>query len=350
MIDVILRKAIALGASDVLVQVGLPPIFRINTECRPMEHEVQTAEGISRLARGMTSEKAWDRFLIDQDLDFAYDMPGEGRFRVNVHFQRGSVALSIRIFNNEIRSLETLLLPEVVGWLTSLPRGLVLVTGATGSGKSTTLAAMIDLINTRDAGHIITIEDPIEYVYTPKRCAVEQREVRIDVPDFARGLKHVLRQDPDTIFVGEIRDVETARAAINAAETGHLVLSTLHTNNAPQTIERIVGMFSSDEQQQIRSMLSSSLQGVVSQALLKRVDVPGMVPAVEIMVCNPAVRACIRENRVFEIANIMETSRAAGMQSLDYYVEQLFKNGYVSRHDAIAHMSRPERLGVAKAA
>jgi twitching motility protein PilT len=315
-----------------------------------LPQEAQTADSINRLARGMMTEKMWDKFAAALDIDFSYEIPGEARFRVNAHFQRGSVALSIRNIPVEIRSLETLLLPEIVAQFTRLPRGLVLVTGAAGSGKSTTLAAMIDLINDRDAGHIITIEDPIEFVFPSKRCAVEQREVGLDVPDFASGLKHVLRQDPDTIFVGEIRDLETAHAAINAAETGHLVLSTLHTNNAPQTIERIIGMFPSSEQQQVRSMLAGSLQAVISQALLKRTDVAGMVPAVEIMTCTPAVRSCIRENRVFDIVSIIETSRTAGMQSLDYCVEQLFKNGYISRADALANVSHPERFGVSKAA
>jgi twitching motility protein PilT len=263
---------------------------------------------------------------------------------VNAHYQRNSVALSIRTINDNIRPLDQLFLPEVVTKLTYLPRGLILVTGPTGSGKSTTLAAMIDAINRREPEHIITLEDPIEYMLVSSKSCIEQREVGSDVPDFASGLRHALRQDPDTILVGEMRDLETTSAAITAAETGHLVFSTLHTVNAPQTLERIIDIYPSDQQNQIRSMLANTLAAVVSQTLIKRKDEPGMIPAVEIMLCTPAVRNCIRENRIFEIANVIETSRALGMQTLDSSIKQLYVNGYISRDDALALAAHPEKL------
>jgi twitching motility protein PilT len=203
---------------------------------------------------------------------------------------------------------------------------------------------MIDAINQREALHVITFEDPVEYAFKNVKCAIEQREIGDDCTSFASGLKHVLRQDPDVILVGEMRDLETTSAAITAAETGHLVLSTLHTVNAPQTIERIIDIYPSDQQNQIRSMLANTLQAVISQTLIKRVDMPGMVPAVEIMLCTPAVRNCIRENRIFEIANTIETSRAIGMQTLDSSIKQLYLNGNISRDDALSMAAHPEKM------
>jgi len=303
-----------------------------------------------RICKEILGEKRWPAFEEVRDADFSYEIPGLGRFRVNAHWQRGGIAMAFRTINDKVRPIEQLLLPEIVNRLTYLPRGLILVTGPTGSGKSTTLAAMVDAINRREQGHIITLEDPIEYAFISNKCAIEQREVGADVPSFSSGLRHVLRQDPDTILVGEMRDLETTSAAITAAETGHLVFSTLHTVNAPQTIERIIDIYPSDEQNQIRSMLANTLQAVISQTLFKRADQPGMVPAVEIMLCTPAVRNCIRENRIFEISNVIETSRALGMQTLDSSIKQLFVNGFVTREDAIAQAAHPEKLERALAA
>ncbi|MCC6579201.1 MAG: type IV pilus twitching motility protein PilT [Phycisphaeraceae bacterium] len=340
----ILRNAVTAKASDVHINVGAPPLFRIHTVMQPSDFPVVTPEGARRLLTEMVSEKRLADFEEHRDADFSYEIPGLGRFRVNAHYQRNTVALAFRTINDKIRPIEQLFLPEIVGKLTYLPRGLVLVTGPTGSGKSTTLAGMIDAVNRRDPGHIITLEDPIEYAFVSNKCAIEQREVGSDVPTFASGLRHVLRQDPDTILVGEMRDLETTSAAITAAETGHLVFSTLHTVNAPQTIERIIDIYPSDEQNQIRSMLANTLQAVISQTLFRRHDEPGMIPAVEIMLCTPAVRNCIRENRIFEIPNVIATSRALGMQSLDDSIRQLFINGYISREDAIAQAAHPEKL------
>ena len=350
LINDILRNAVQAKASDIHIMVGAPPLFRIHTVVQPSDFPIVTPEGALRICKELIGDKRWPDFEKDRDSDFSYEIPGLGRFRVNAHYQRGSIAMAFRTINDKIRPIDQLLLPEIVNKLTYLPRGLILVTGPTGSGKSTTLAAMIDAVNRREQGHIITLEDPIEYAFVSNKCAIEQREVGADVPSFASGLRHVLRQDPDTILVGEMRDLETTSAAITAAETGHLVFSTLHTVNAPQTIERIIDIYPSDEQNQIRSMLSNTLQAVISQTLFKRADQPGMVPAVEIMLCTPAVRNCIRENRIFEISNVIETSRALGMQTLDSSIKQLFVNGFVTREDAIAQAAHPEKLERALAA
>ena len=340
----ILRNAVQAKASDVHINVGAPPLFRIHTVVTPSDFPLVTQEGAVRLAKEMMSEKQWADFEEHRDADFSYEIPGVSRFRVNAHFQRKSVALSIRTINDKVRPIEQLFLPEIVHKLTYLPRGLILVTGPTGSGKSTTLAAMIDAINRREQEHIITLEDPIEYAFISAKSCIEQREVGADVPNFSSGLRHALRQDPDVILVGEMRDLETTGSAITAAETGHLVFSTLHTVNAPQTIERIIDIYPSDQQNQIRSMLANTLQAVISQTLFKRQDQPGMIPAVEVMLCTAAVRNCIRENRIFEIPNVIATNRALGMQTLDDSIKQLYVNGYISREDAIAQAAHPEKL------
>jgi twitching motility protein PilT len=342
----ILRNAVTAKASDIHINVGLPPLFRIHTVVTHSDFPIVTPEGAVRLCKEImvNNETRWNHFEQHRDADFSYEIPGIGRFRVNAHYQRNTVALSIRTINDKVRPIEQLFLPEIVHKLTHLPRGLILVTGPTGSGKSTTLAGMVDAINKREQGHIITLEDPIEYAFVSNKCAIEQREVGADVTTFSSGLKHSLRQDPDVILDGEMRDLETVGAAITAAETGHLVFSTLHTVNAPQTIERIIDVYPADEQNQIRSMLANTLQAVISQTLFKRCDQPGMIPGIEVMLCTPAVRNCIRENRIFEIPNVIETSRALGMQTLDSSIKQLYVNGYISREDAIAQAAHPEKL------
>lgn len=350
MIEPILRKAIEAKASDVHIHAGVAPLFRVNTAITPSNLPLVTAETAQEMARRMMSDQRWVTFQQYRDADFSHEIPGLGRFRVNVHFQRGSVALSIRLVDGRVRPISQLFLPEIVEQLTHGRRGLILVTGPAGSGKSTTLAAMIDAINRDRHGHIVTLEDPIEYVLTGQKCAIEQRELGADVPTFASGLRHALRQDPDVILLGEMRDLDTTRAAITAAETGHLVLSTLHTINAAQTIERIIDIYPTNEQPHVRLMLANTLQAVISQTLLKRSDEPGLIPATEVMICNPAVRTCIRENRVLEIANVIETSRSQGMQSLDTSIKQLFQTGYITREDALASAAYPEKLERALAA
>jgi len=346
LLDQILTAAFANKASDIHMNVGLVPMFRIHTVVLPTEFQVITKELIEDMVRHMFAGDAerWAAFQKLRDADFSYKITGVGRFRVNSHYQKGNVALSCRTINDKVRPIGELNLPDVIHKLTHLPRGLILVTGGTGSGKSTTLAAMIDAMNEREQLHMMTLEDPIEYAFVNKQSVIEQREIGHDCPSFSSGLRHVLRQDPDVILVGEMRDLETTSAAITAAETGHLVLSTLHTVNAPQTIERIIDIYPSDQQNQIRSMLANTLQAVISQSLIKRCDRPGMTPAIEIMLCTPAVRNCIRENRIFEIPNIIATNRAIGMQTLDDSIRQLLLNGLISKQDAIATAVHPEKI------
>jgi twitching motility protein PilT len=344
MLNEILQTAITNKASDIHIVCGHPPLMRLHTQMTPMDFPIVTPDAAMAMVKGMLTEQRIAAFLEKRDADFSYAIKDVARFRVNAHFQRESVAMAFRIITDKVRALDQLNLPDIIARLTYLPRGLVLVTGDTGSGKSTTLAAMIDAMNRRYHKHIITLEDPIEYLLHSNKCVIEQREVGADVPSFGSGLKHVLRQDPDIILVGEMRDLETTSAAITAAETGHFVLSTLHTNNAAQTIERIIDIYPGEQQNQIRSMLANTLQAVVCQTLFKRIDQPGMCPGVEILVCTPAVRNLIRENRIYEIHNVIETSRAMGMQTMDTSIKQLFFNGKISKEDAIAMAHHPEKL------
>ena len=348
--NTILRTAAEHNASDIHIVAGHPPLMRVHTIVTPMDYPVVTPESARTILDQVAPPNAIETFKRQSDADFSYEIPGLGRYRVNAHMQRKSVAMAFRAIKSKVPPLETLNLPDVIGRLTFLPRGLVLVTGDTGSGKSTTLAAMIQAMNERYRKHIITLEDPIEYAYESNKSVIEQRELGADMPSFSSGLKHILRQDPDIIFVGEMRDLETTALAITAAETGHLVLSTLHTVNASQTVERIVDMYPADQQNQIRSMLANTLQAVVSQTLFSRIDQQGMVPGVEIMLCTPAVRNIIRENRSFEIPNVIETNRNLGMVSLDTSISELYFNGMISREDAIAQAAYPDKLDRALAA
>jgi twitching motility protein PilT len=305
---------------------------------------VLTGEEMWRILAAITNEHQRRHFEQHLDLDFSYEIPGFKRYRVNAHMQRGMVGMAMRAIRTKVPPLSALNLPEVISRLTYLPRGLVLVTGDTGSGKSTTLAAMIQAMNERYKKHIITLEDPVEYTFQSQKSLIEQRELGADMPTFASGLKHALRQDPDIILVGEMRDLETTALAITAAETGHLVLSTLHTVNASQTVERIVDMYPANQQNQIRAMLANTLQAVISQTLFRRVDKPGMVPAIEVMLCTPAVRNIIREARTYEIPNVIETSRSIGMTTLDNAIAELYFNGMISREDAVAQAAFPDKL------
>lgn len=340
----ILRQAFEQDASDVHLVAGHPPMMRVHTVVTPMECPALTPDGLRRALEQMVSPGQLATFDERLDLDFSYEVPGLQRYRVNAHMQKGVVAMALRGIKTSVPPLADLNLPEVISRLTYLPRGLVLVTGDTGSGKSTTLAAMIQAMNERYRKHIITLEDPVEYVFESDKSLIEQRELGADMPSFGSGLKHALRQDPDIILVGEMRDLETTQLAISAAETGHLVLSTLHTVDASQTVERIIDMYPAGQQNQIRSMLANTLQAVVSQTLFSRVDRPGMVPAIEIMLCTPAVRNIIREARTFEIPNVIETNRQLGMISLDNAIAELFFNGMISREDAIAQSAHPEKI------
>jgi twitching motility protein PilT len=340
----ILAMAIEKGASDVHINVGMPPILRRNTELVEMDLPMVSDADAKEMILSMVGP---DRFMkLEQlrDLDFSTFIDDGHRFRANAHYQRETIAVSFRVIPNQIPSIDDLNLPPTVKGLTDLPRGLVLVTGHTGSGKSTTLAAMIDLINSKYRKRIITLEDPIEYLIGNGKCMIEQREIGADCPNFATGLRHVLRQDPDIIMVGEMRDLETCSFTITAAETGHLVFSTLHTINSPQTVERIIDMYPANQQNQIRAMLANTLQAVISQTLFRRIDEPGMVPCTELLLCNPAVRTCIRENRIYEIPNVIETSRRLGMQNMDNGIADMYFKGYLDREEAISRSTNPAKM------
>jgi twitching motility protein PilT len=346
MIDIkaILMAAIENQASDVHINIGMPPVLRKDTELIDMDYPPVTNQDARAMVLSMVGPEKMKKFDETRDLDFSTGITGGHRFRVNAHYQRDTVAISFRVIPNQVHNIEDLHLPPIVKELTDLPRGLVLVTGHTGSGKSTTLAAMIGLINSRYGKRVITLEDPVEYLIENERSMIEQREIGSDCPNFASGLRHALRQDPDIIMVGEMRDLETTSFTITAAETGHLVFSTLHTINAAQSIERIIDIYPSGQQNQIRTMLANTLQAVISQTLFKRVDQPGMVPCTEILLCTSATRNCIRENRIYEIPNIIETSRRIGMQSMDNSITEMYFKGYIDPDEAIVRSSNPGKM------
>lgn len=343
-LDAILRAAFEADSSDIHLVSNEPPTARVHQVMTPMSEERLTPEEVMDAFQDMVSPEQFKRFSEQKDLDFSYEVEGLARYRVNAHMQRGAVGLAMRQIKSEVPALADLHLPEVIARLTYLPRGLVLVTGDTGSGKSTTLAAMIQAMNLRYRKHIITLEDPVEYLFQSEKSLIEQRELGRDMISFGSGLKHALRQDPDIVLVGEMRDHETTSLAISAAETGHLVLSTLHTVNAAQTVSRIIDMYPSGQQNQIRSMLSTTLQAVISQSLFTRSDRPGMVPAVETLLCTPAVRNLIRENKIYEIPNVIETSRSIGMSTLDASIAELYFNGTITKEAAIAQAVHPDKL------
>ncbi len=343
-VKTILARAIEQKASDVHINVGIPPVLRKNTELLDTDFPEISNDDAKEMVLSMVGPDRFKRFAENKDLDFSTTIEDGHRFRVNAHYQRETIAISFRVIPNQIPTIDSLNLPPIVQELADLPRGLVLVTGHTGSGKSTTLASVIGLINSRYGKHIITLEDPIEYGLENDKSMIEQREIGSDCPDFASGLKHILRQDPDIIMVGEMRDLETTSFTITAAETGHLVFSTLHTINAPQTVERIIDIYPANQQNQIRTMLSNTLQAVITQTLFRRIDEPGMVPCTEILLCTSAVRNCIRENRIYEIPNVIETSRRIGMQSLDHSIAEMYFKGHIDREDAITRSSNPGKM------
>jgi twitching motility protein PilT len=344
----ILETATRHNASDIHLVSGECPIIRVDTNLCRVDLPVLDSEAMDYIIETMLSETHRNTLRKTQDVDLSWTTES-CRYRVNVHYQRGLPAIAMRTVKSKIPPLETLNLPTAIEKLVELPRGLVLVTGDTGSGKSTTLASILNRINATKSRHIITLEDPVEYMFESDQCLVEQRELGRDMPSFASGLKHALRQDPDIILVGEMRDLETTSLAISAAETGHLVLSTLHTVNAAQTVERIVDMYPANQQSQIRSMLANTLKAVISQTLLPKIG-GGMVPAVEVLMCNAAVRNIIRESRTFEIPNVIETSSRAGMIARDASMTSLLFNGLVEKSDVIANATDPQRMEMTLAA
>jgi twitching motility protein PilT len=343
-LDRVLSAARQLGASDVHLKAGLPPIFRIKGELRTVRDvPALTRESIATFAVHMMNERQRQEFESNMDVDLAYGTPDGVRYRVNLFQQRGAVGMVLRLIPPEVPPFERLNLPESVLRLGENTRGMVLVTGVTGSGKSTTLAAMIDYINQRKAYHIVTVEDPIEYTFRDKRSVINQREVGFDTRSFSRALRAALRQDPDVILVGEMRDLETTEIAMTAAETGHLVLSTLHTVDATETINRIISMFPTHQQTQARLSVASVLKGVVSQRLLPRADGKGMVPALEIMVNTERVREMIEDpHRTREINDaIMQGLHPYGMMSFDQSLADLVKRKLVTYEEAVKHSSSP---------
>ena len=341
----ILQHAVQVGASDTHLVPGHYPMMEVHKHLEAVQQfEVITPQDSERMCAQMIGAEGMKGLAEKRDWDFSYTLPGVCRFRVNAHYQRGVIGLCFRTISAVVPELEVLGLPPIVQQFAHVPRGLILVTGPTGSGKSTTLASLIQRINTTQRKHIITVEDPVEYELTSQSSLIEQRELGQDVPSFASGLKHALRQAPDVILVGEMRDLETTSAAITAAETGHLVFSTLHTQSASQTIERIVDIYPGDQQRYILSLLANTLQAVVTQTLFKRADGAGMIPALEVMTCSNGIRNCIRENRLHEIPNIIETSRQLGMCSMDESIKALYLNGYITLESALEKTLNPAKF------
>jgi twitching motility protein PilT len=343
-IDDLLHKMVEMDASDLHIKVGSPPGYRVNGEIKPLEGAgpMKPAE-TEALVRQTLKEEQLAEFEKSGDFDCAYSIPGLSRFRVNAMRQRGSWGLVLRIIPMEVPDIEKLHLPPIVTELAMKPRGLVLVTGPTGSGKSTTLAAMIDYRNRHERGHILTMEDPIEFVHNDKMSYVNQREIGGDTATFKDALKRALRQDPDVILVGELRDLETMGLAITAAETGHLVFGTLHTTGAIKTVDRIIDVFPPDQQQQVRMQLSGAIQGVISQVLVPKKS-GGRVAALEIMIAIDAIRASIREGKTAQMLNILQTGSRYGMQLLDVTLGKLVTGGFVELEDALAKANSPDQV------
>lgn len=344
-VDDLLRMMIDQGGSDLHITVGSPPGIRLRGEITPVEGvKSLTPKDAQQMLLGLLSEEQRRRFETELELDFAYSIPGLSRFRTNIFQQRNSMGAVFRVIPLRIPTLEDLNLPRVCRFLSERPRGLVLVTGPTGSGKSTTLAAMIDHINDTRPVHIITLEDPIEFMHRNKTAYVNQREVGEDTHSFTSALKRVLRQDPDVILVGEMRDLETISAALTAAETGHLVLATLHTTGGPETVDRIIDVFPPHQQQQVRMQLSTTLEGVLSQTLLRSTDGKSRVMAMEIMLGIPAISNLIREGKTHQMATIIQGGASMGMQTLDQHLKVLLQAGKITYEEAIQKAKEPREL------
>ncbi len=342
---ILFEHAAEIQASDILLTAESPPMVRVNGELFPALEVALDAAQTKRLIWSLITEAQQEKFERSRELDFSLAITNQQRFRVNIYYQRGTVAAAFRLVPCEIPGLESLGLPPVVTEFALRPRGLILVTGPTGSGKTTTMAAMIDVINRHRRGHVITIEDPIEFVHENRLCIIDQREVYADTLSFATALKYVLRQTPDVILVGEMRDMETIAAALTAAETGHLVIATLHTNDAVQSIDRIIDVFPPHHHNQVRMQLSFALITVISQRLLLRRDGLGRVLAYEILSNNYAAAALIREGKTHQLQSVLETNRAAGMITFDACLMELYQNNLLSREEVSRHVSSPAVMG-----
>ena len=333
----IVKRAIEMKASDIHITVGVPPTARINGGLAHVIEEILTPEDTKSLVLEAIDEKQHKKLQQDGELDLSYSAEGIGRLRINAFKQRNSYSMAIRIINLTIPSMDELGLPDVVQKLAKTRRGLILVTGPTGSGKSTTLASMIDQINQDRSGHILTLEDPIEYLHKHNKSIVNQREIGLDSDSFSNALRAALRQDPDVILVGEMRDLETIGIAITAAETGHLVLSTLHTLGAAKTIDRVIDVFPPHQQQQVKTQLSSVLEGIISQQLLPTKDGNGRVASFEILVGTPAIRSLIREGKTHQIQTMLQTGTKHGMETMDMFLLKIYKAGKISKDSLLSY-------------
>lgn len=337
-LDRLLVRVSEVGGSDLHLTAGAPPTIRIRGSMNPVEgHPVLRPRELQDSLYGLMTERQRQVLEETRELDFAYAVPGHARFRVNVFWQRESIGAVMRLIPWEIKPLAEIGMPPIVESFARLRRGLVLVTGPTGSGKSTTLASIIDVVNRTRRGHIMTIEDPIEFLHSHRGCLVNQREVGADTHDFRTALKHVLRQDPDVILVGELRDLDTISVALTAAETGHLVLATLHTQSAQDTVSRVVDVFPANQQQQVRTQLAATLQAVVCQTLVPTVDGSGRIPAAEIMVCNSGIRAMIRDDKLPQIPGALQSGAREGMQTLDAHLAAHVRAGLIAREVGLEH-------------
>jgi len=331
-----LRMMLRVGASDLHLTTGAPPMVRLDGQLAALPGmDVLSPDGLRRSLYSLLTQRQREKFEEELELDFSHALVGEARFRVNMYRQRDSTGAAFRVIPYEIKALEALGIPPIVAGFAQLPRGLVLVTGPTGSGKSTTLASLVDAANRTRSAHIVTVEDPIEFLHRHKRSLVNQREIGTDTHSFQLALRHVLRQDPDIILIGEMRDLETIQVALTAAETGHLVFATLHTQDAAQTIDRIIDVFPSGQQGQIRTQLATALQGIVSQTLLRRHDGPGRAAATEVLIATPAIRNLIREGKTHQIYTALQAGAGLGMQTMDQHLAQLVKGGAISYEAAL---------------
>jgi len=344
-INELLHIVVARNASDLHLKAGGVPVLRINGELIPqIEMPGMTAEDMKQILEQVTTDEQRSFFAKELELDFAYQANGIGRFRIDVYVQSGTISFACRPVQTQIPAIEELGLPQVCKSLVLKHSGLIIVTGPTGCGKSTTLAAMIDYLNQEEKRKVVTIEDPIEFIHRDNRCVFSQRELGMDTRSFARALKHALRQDPDVILVGEMRDLETMAAALTAAETGHLVLTTLHTAGAPQTIDRFVDVFPPYQQQQVRTQLAVVLEGVFYQTLVPRSDGSGRVVAVEVMLATGAIRNLIREGKTYQLINAIQMGSQYGMQTLNQALFNLCRNGIISREEALARSADAKEL------
>jgi twitching motility protein PilT len=342
----LLQRAVQKDASDVHLKTNSAPYFRIDGVISPVEGEPLRSEDIDAIVKLLLSEEQVQYFHKRGEVDLSYTEKGVGRFRVNIFRQRGSISIVMRRIKTRILNFDQLNLPQVTERFAALNRGMVIITGTTGSGKSTTLAAIVDYINDHRRCHVVTIEDPIEYVHADRLSVINQREINIDTKDFSTALKSVMRQDPDVILIGEMRDLETFMAAVSAAETGHLVFSTLHTTNVMQTIDRIIDLFPSNQHDQVRSQLSMNLRAIMCMRLLPRKDNVGRVPACEVMFSNPAIRNLIKENRIAQIPMAIQQGREDGMQSFNDSLHYLIKSDLITMQTGMDISENPEELNM----